>query len=578
MAVQSISQQSSGQNTESKFGKITLGISFFIFLSTFSYWFISADSQASLINVFLKRSIDKNASFLTSYNGAYYWFVFYTHLIVTGLGLLIFHNSSFSKWLGFTISTQYSVANFFYEDKRLSKQLTIAKKVIFGVLLVITSYEVVRDVIQGDIVPRFSCGSFFVFFILSSIIWYIKPEEPLSFPNYTGIREFSHTQTWLKVAESQIAYVQNNQKPNQWEYYDSWSIINLSYVNVFLLESNNDLFNHTIDNELLYKDSEGELSYRCKIIFDFSGNLPAQLNTEQVKFLNVNLRVYRAVKSEISWCIDKAKVANEIKTKFQREAGAYFAPKNTFLEHDKEDIYESIKKITYNDTQIEMKDKIFDRISEKSGMAGLIKVEFTIVDQKFIKNEILEQIEAARIEKIDEIKIQQQKIFEAMIKDYTESRQKLLGALMAAMQNPAIDRSIIGEIRQLLLDLEKQKPDIIKSKEEIDRANLLLQTAQNKLNKLQLPIEKDLLAGKRVDEIKLVSEDITWAIKISVNKGLNKKGIMEEISKSTNYFKEKNISAFDFFERLEQNIADFKEEKEYEFYRDSVENTLKSLV
>jgi hypothetical protein len=239
-------------NNEPTVNKIGLGVSLLLLFVTFPYFFISADSQASLINVFLNRNG------IASPGGA-----FWGHFLVTCFGLFTFYNSESPRWIGWKISTHEQVTALFYQNRDIFSKCLWGVKCLVALIVCYSLYQTLLHLTAGEVVPRFSLRNVLVSSVLLLILWnvvYIDP-KPLS---TLGLITGRNRPLWIMLTPSQICYIARFTESGEEEWIAQRSgIANLSYTDAYLFDTW--FLTHTVKQAKTAQSLLGEFVYNLTI-------------------------------------------------------------------------------------------------------------------------------------------------------------------------------------------------------------------------------------------------------------------------------------------------------------------------
>lgn len=535
--------------SETKFNSILLGISVLIFLSTFSYWFIGEDSQGSLINVFLKRNISNRFEENSPYNDfqKLEWGVFYGHLLVTAIGLLIYYNSGITKWIGKKISFYYPVASFFYKNNSLAKGILLVFKIIIGFLIVYSLYNILIEITKGLAIPISGFSTFICLFFIATTGWYIRYPKPEEKPDFVGSIDNRDKTMWLRLCDNQIAYVQNSSNKEDWFLVKSKREVDLSYTEAYVFYEKS--FSNYLKDLVISEDIVGRLMYSFRVE-PLLTNFPNKLSIDKLQLLNNRFRNSADLEKLIFLSIDKKGLLQKTRKETFEGLNKYFDTDPNILKnqgHQMNYEFENILKsyTNFGDISLEISKEIESKIYELFGTEKLFKISFEITKTEFNMDEMLKEIIDSR-----------KKMSATVLQGNIDTQKKIIDTAVTLAATPGASASRIDNLIGFASKLNQ-------SFSSTNTANLL----ENKNDSKQL-----------ANPIKLASENVINAIFEVMDKDPTPDVLTEAVSKSTSYISDNQIPIDDFVKRFFQKMSDEKVERTQEAYRQLAEDTFTEFI
>lgn len=548
----------------------------FLFLSTIAYWF-NQGSGLSLINAFIKR---------IGIGGIDGTILLVLHLILNTLGWGMILGSGLNAQIGQQIAALPFITNAFYKNKPFAVRI---RDYIRWILLIFLTYILVFDLLIPFIstteVSSFSFFTALTLWTLSSIIKNIDYIQPNTCQQQ-GLHDFSEEQKWIRLSGSQIAYVQTGGENDSFELFTGEKPINVSLRQVYVIETQGKTFNHTIDDDLLTRDANGELGYYFRMSIDLLGKLPHILQSNNLKYIFLKLTNREEVKEEIFRKNDKNEIINEVKNSLLSRLEDLDIQKIKDMRKNDSinSTLEELNKISLSGIQTDLRKTIIGQLEEQSGLSNLIKIEFTFKQSKYFQNEIISRIKERQkeIEETERIEIEAQRlIFQKQLDNFYEERKMVLNAIINAQQNIIIGKTERENLLLLKLEIDKMNPisgrfdelELLGAKlKSIDEQRIQIESVASKpTQQIALsPIEDTL--KEQVDDI---ADDLTILIATTGGK-LDE--IKEEITSKHTFFKDRNIDIYRFFELLEDKIPDFTTKRDKKYYRKIVMEVVEELI
>lgn len=521
-------------NNEPTVNKIGLGVSLLLLFATFPYFFISADSQGSLINVFMSRNGVVSAS------GA-----FWGHFIVACIGLFVFYASESPRWIGWKISTHEQVTALFYQNRDMfSKSLWGAKGLV--VLIVCFSlYQTLLHLAAGEIIPRFSFRNVLISSVLLLILWnivYIDP-KPLS---TLGLIIGRNRPLWIMISPSQICYIARFTETGEEEWVAQRSgIANLSYTDAYLFDTG--FLTHTIKQAKTAQSLLGEFVYNLTIRPVFS-QFPKVLDTDRLNEIHTRLGRDADLTSLVASAFNRDLLIKVLSDGyFDPLSNVYATTHSTILENINEEVlrnFQSLKKkLDFSPIEADCRNRILAKIWHILGAQnGFTVEEFGLVDIKLSDGEI------KRI--MEDIKQRTIKTGDANV----ALQGKIVGDAIDILKNPA--------------NSPKRAKDLIKSIS--DMKDMFMNSPASKMSP---EVNTTLPAALLKDASVLVLD----TIHDSNAQGLSIEATQLALLEATPVFVEHQIPVDSFMARFFEKMTLEKEARSEEAYRQLVEDTLLEL-
>ncbi len=547
-------------NAPKKFNKFTLGVSILIFLSVCPYWFISTNSQLSIINILIGK-------YSSSYSpqpwerGLYQvgtWPVFYAHVITTCIGLAIYYKSNFTRWLGEIISYQY-IADFFYKKNKKATVMINCFKIIIALSLIYCLYEILIEMIKGNSIPAGTFSIGILLFFIGTAGWNIAyPQNPVM-PELQGSLDNRNKTMLIRLSDNQIAYVQNRNNKIIWDFSPCNSDVNLSFTETYIFKLS-DLSHHIPDVELL-NSSIGNIHFYFEMVGPKIPTLdifPKTTSYETV--LNLNTLTKKENLTDIIYlAINQNDIKDEVKKKYDL-LNTYFVsnPRASTQEwNDKfKNIYEEINAIKLDlSIQNEIKYEI-DKFIGKD----IFKITCSIT-QDTAKEYFEEKIrahhqETARKEQDITFKIEEEER-NAMQRE----KEIVLTAISKRLETPGLPFKAAKEWMELIKEIRTTP-----TKANIEQAKDMLRLSEGNE---KITIDQNLVNA---------SKEIASAIITSKRQNYNENEARELISSSTIFLAENKISFDTFYKKLTEKWNTEREERTEEAYQMIARDTLLSLL
>lgn len=535
-----------------------------LFLGSFAFWF-NQNSDVSLINIIIQKiqvfEINESIKFIL-------------HLFSTIFGFSLILNSGLIHQVSNQISLLPSIANYFYSNKPLALKIREwTKYTIYTLIVIILLFNFVMPYLRDGYINTFSFKVFIFLWLVSSIVKNINSHDVLSFPNFSGIKDFSEVNARVQLTNSQIAYIQSQMEQNDYTLYSEKRPVDVSLKHIYIFEIGKNDFSHTIDDDLLTKDDTGEIGYFFRISVKMINELelPSSLSSSHLKFIDIVLRNRDQVKNQIFHANDKIDIINKIKNNLKSSVNKLSTETIKDIK-EKNSIHltlESINDLALKNLENDVREKISVYFFKNSGLENLVKIEFNFKQSKYFDNEVLAQIQE-RVSKLDledeKDKEFRQKMFEKQYDAYIEERKIVLNLIGAGLTNPAIGKTERQNLLLMQEEVNKMNP-MNGNFEDLDIFGSKLKSFKERVIEIENnPITQISIENKKQDLQSNVNE-IADELRILIIKGSSIEKIKEELSNSTTYFEEYNINIYSFFEKLEGKISDFTTDKGKVYYR-----------
>lgn len=521
---------------EYKFNAVLLGLSILLFLSTFPYWFFGEDSQASLINVFLGKNLNTSAD-----PKSLRWGTFVIHAIVTGIGMLVYYKSDVTKWIGRQISIQHPVASFFYKNNRLAKAVTVVFKVIVGFLIVYLLYTLLLELMKTILIPRSDFTFLIILFLIGSAGWFVKYPDPQELVDFAGNVDNRNRTMWIRLRDSQIAYVQSLSNTDEWNLYASKKEVDLSHTEAYVFYERT--FSHYLKDYTISEDIIGRLMYSFRIEA-LLHNFPKKFTLEKLQLLNNRFRSQSDIEKLLFLSIDKGDLLKKARAETFAGLNKYFDVNPNILHNQAEQMnqeFDSIMKgyANYSNIAVDINHEIEKHIIDLFGTSSFFKINFEITKTEFNVNEILKEIIDSR-----------KKMSATIVQGNIDVQTKLFDTAATIAVTPGASATKIDNL--------------------LNFAAKLNSSFSNGSGKL--PDKKENIK-QMLNPLKTASENVINAIFEVMDQNPDPDALTEAVSRSTSYISENQIPVDHFVRRFFQKMADEKVDRSREAYRQLAEDT-----
>lgn len=556
----STSKENNFQKDEISGSSAFLGFALLLF--TFFYWF-NNDTKYTLPNIILNKSgLDDPMSIER----------FLIHFVSSILGTFFIITSGIPQLIGNRISIHPTISKEFYNNEQSARDkrriIIISLCVLLGLIFTFLFFF---PFLNGE-----TPNSFILF--LSLLLWLsiyvvkaVNYTSPVEFPSFSGPKDFSQQQIWIKLLKNQIAYIQSRDNEESYKLFTGDRPIDVSLCNVYIFETGNKLFEHIIDNEVVTKDTNGEIRYYFHFNLDREIEFPERLNSVQLKYINFKLMNVEEIKGEIFLANDKRDLLNDLKStltesvdKLSTETLQEIRAKNSI-----NDVFSKINEKIFKGIQEQIKENIKNRITQNSGLSGVV-LDFTFIPNNYFKNEIMDKIN----KKIETIGVNEDTLFNKLLEAYLKEKEMVLATILSASQNPAIGKSQIDRLLLVKSEIESTNPMNLA---ELRNVSARLKVQNENIIQIENESKPQIQISNQNSNLESIVNDLADELRYSISKGFKIEKIRKNIAESTTFFTENRIDIYKFFEALENKITDFENEKDKIYYRTIVREILNNL-
>lgn len=527
---------------EFSIGKITLGISIFIFIGTFPFWIIDRDSKFSILNTIYAKMLEENSdiSFRTEYENDVQWAKFYINLVLTSIGLIFYYISNFSKYLGYNIS-RLIFTSFSHDNNKTITWAIKATKAIIFIATLAAIYNFIINLIEGNEIPIVAFNLFLIVFFLILIIWNTGYPDFEELSTTDKLLDYRNTIKLVRLDSNQIAYI-NKGKSNSWELCLPENDVDMSFSRVCLYEA--DKFAHNIANVSMLETDCGVIkgNFYMKL---FLHEFPKSISSSQRQNLQ-NIYGSHKIKNLIFDSIDKENLKKKLEKTFI-EMNEFNIISSENLELDADSRYrELLTQMSSSEFDKVFTNQIKNAIKDILLNYAAFSIEFAIT-----QNSIKENFDNLSNE-YKQLKDKERSKVDARDTDIRkagfEQENILISALVEKLKSPATPEHVAADLIRLVQQIKTDPtPKIINKGISI------------------LNGEAEVIAINTDNESNKAAEEIGLTIHMCKLRNYSKEDMIEKISSSTNYFDIKgiNIDAFLgllFFELETEKEVQSKEE------------------
>lgn len=527
------------------FNQIALGISILLFVLTFSFWFINPDSNASIINLILRKQGLHSGT--QSVGISLGWTQFYLHFFIALLSLLIYYKSGFTKYLGSVLSQLYPVQKFFQSDHSTAVKVIIGLRIVLAGIFLFGLYGLIMGLVEGTTLPLGNARICILIFFFLTAVWDIGSIEAEMFPAHVGILSSKTKKLWFRLSENQFAFVQDLTNTNKWILYKDNAYVDLSYTECYLFYPEN--FNIIITDNVLSKDLVGSIKYSVRSDIN-TRNLPAFLNTSELVNLNTKFTSHSELDRLIYVLLDDDGLINQAKDNMLSAAQEYYnVDQNIFINNttkNREDLKRNLfARTDFRPIERMLEKKVKEETDALLGDGNLLKITLNITDAEFKIDDLLKDILGSHRKTAERIK-------DASI----DNQVKIADAAISIAGMPGVSKIRI----ETLLGTAKKMSETF----SITSAGVHRQTEEP--------------ARFIEDPLRTASVQLVSAIMEVMEGEPTPEVIAEAVSKSTTFIADNNIPVTAFVQAFFRKLGEEKEERSIEAYQKLAEDTLKDLI